>query len=75
MPPMPPLPPAEGAHRRQASAEHQQAVPEAIVDIYKAVRAKVTSKMRITLVLDVVISNEDSGSGQEAPPQSTRKED
>ena len=51
-------------HRRQASHEPCQAIPEAVPDISAAVRPKVTSRMRS--VLGLAISDENSGSEEEA---------
>ena len=53
-------------HRKQMSAEAWQAVPEAMVDISDAVRAKVVIRMRCTPVLNLVTSDKDSGSEKEA---------
>ena len=55
-------------HRRQASVEPCQAVPEAVADISDVVRAKVTSRMRCVPVLGLAISDKDSGSEEKAVP-------
>ena len=55
-------------HRRQALAEPRQAIPEAVVDISEAARAMFARRMRIAPVLGLAISDEDSGSEEEAIP-------